>query len=136
MRDADEESLRAELLGEFEQELNDLDASLAELVDEAISEWLDGSAIDFVEAIEPGETIDPDQARNVAVRVLAIGAAAELLDRAMDPEDGFEVDLRDELFEMRSNALLDMFLLMALSAAAEEPPPNRAERRRNRKTGR
>lgn len=136
MREVDDESLRAQVLEEFSQELNELDASIAELIDEAISEWLDGGVIDFVEAIEPGELIEPEDARYVAVRLLAISAAAELLERAHDPEDGYEVGLRDELFEMRADALLDMFVLMAMSAAVEEPPPARGDRRDNQGTGR
>ena len=108
-----DESLRARALAEFGQELQELERALDELVDESISEWLEGTSIELGDETESSQPIDPGATRVVAERVLAASAAAVLLNRVCDPDDEWEADLCGQAYALRRRACLDLFVLTA-----------------------
>jgi hypothetical protein len=114
-----DESLRAQALAEFGQELQELERALDEMVNESISEWLVGASIEIGDPADPERLIDPDAQRVVTERVLASSAAAVLLDRVCVPDDEREADLRGRAYELRKKACLDLFVFTARADAAE-----------------
>ncbi len=114
-----EGSQRARALAEFGQELHEIASALDEMVDESIGEWLEGASIEFEVESDASQPIDPVATKAVAERVIAVSAAANLLDRVHDPENEREVGVRGQLLGLRAQVCLDLILLAAQSDCAE-----------------